>query len=186
MSIRSVHSVRAVVPSVRYSTSHEEPAAAISLSVRLRQRGRHQDGGELGVPIVDEELERGEPVGEIHDQVRACWAVQSPSGCAVIPRMCTRRVAISMTNRTYSRLRKIMSTVKKSRAGGPWAWVRRNSRQDVSMPRGASENRRTVAALMDGQADSTRRGPGGRSEQQRPGPHGAGVADQTQRDRKWC
>jgi hypothetical protein len=29
--------------------------------------------------------------------LRACWAVHAPVGCAVTPRMCTRRVWISIT-----------------------------------------------------------------------------------------
>jgi hypothetical protein len=53
--------------------------------------------------------------------------------------MRTRRVAISMTNSTYIGLRKIVSTVKKSHASRPCAWVRRNFRQELSMPRGAGQ-----------------------------------------------
>jgi hypothetical protein len=30
-------------------------------------------------------------------RLRACWVSQAPVGCAVTPRMCTRRVACSMT-----------------------------------------------------------------------------------------
>jgi hypothetical protein len=35
--------------------------------------------------------------------LRACWVTQAAVGWALTPRMCTRRVAISMTNSTYSR-----------------------------------------------------------------------------------
>ena len=45
-------------------------------------------------------------------RLRACRAVHAPSGLAVTPRMCTRRVATSMANSTYRRLRKIASTVE--------------------------------------------------------------------------
>ena len=88
------------------------------------------------------------------NRLRACWAVQAPSGWAVTPRICTCRVATSMTNRTYRRLRKIVSTWKKSQASRPSAWVRRNARQEVSTSRGAGLGRRarrirrTVASLM--------------------------------------
>jgi Bacterial regulatory proteins, luxR family len=59
-----------------------------------------------------------------------------------------------MTNSTYTRLRKIVSTWKKSQASRPSAWARRNARQEVSTFRGAGlcrrarRIRRTVAALM--------------------------------------
>jgi hypothetical protein len=33
-------------------------------------------------------------------RLRACWAVHAPVGLAVTPRMCTRRVLISITNKT--------------------------------------------------------------------------------------
>ena len=59
-----------------------------------------------------------------------------------------------MTNSTYKRLRKIVSTQKKSQASSPCAWVRRNARQEVSVCGGAGPRlrariiRRTVDALM--------------------------------------
>jgi hypothetical protein len=43
-------------------------------------------------------------------------ATHSPTGCAITPSTWTRRVAISIANRTYSRCRKTVSTVKKSTA----------------------------------------------------------------------
>ena len=67
--------------------------------------------------------------------------------------MCTCRVAASMTNSTYSRFRKIVSTWKKSQASSPCAGVRRKARHDVPAFRGAGLNRRarrirrTVASL---------------------------------------
>jgi hypothetical protein len=54
-------------------------------------------------------------------RLRACWAVHVPSGWAVTPRTWTRRVLTSMTNSTYRRLRKIVSTWKKSQARRPSA-----------------------------------------------------------------
>jgi len=54
-------------------------------------------------------------------RLRACWAVHPPSGWAVTPRTCTCRVFTSMTNSTYRRLRKIVSTWKRSQASRPSA-----------------------------------------------------------------
>ena len=51
----------------------------------------------FGVAVADEEPEASSGVVEIHDQLRACWVSQAPLGWAVTPRMCTRRVACSMT-----------------------------------------------------------------------------------------
>ena len=52
-------------------------------------------------------------------RLRACWAVQAPSGYWVTPRMCTRWVAIFRTNSTYNRLRKIVSMVRSHTPAGP-------------------------------------------------------------------
>jgi hypothetical protein len=55
-------------------------------------------GGELGVSIPDEELGRTGSLGE--GALRACWTTHSPTGVAVMPLRCTRRVSISIKNRT--------------------------------------------------------------------------------------
>jgi hypothetical protein len=47
-------------------------------------------------------------------RLRACWAVHAPVGWAVAPRMCTRRVWISITKKTYRRLRNTVPACKKS------------------------------------------------------------------------
>jgi hypothetical protein len=39
-------------------------------------------------------------LAEVHKQVAACWAVHSPVGCSVTPRMRTRLVACFITART--------------------------------------------------------------------------------------
>lgn len=49
-------------------------------------------------------------------RLRAAWVVQAPVGWAVTPRTCTVRVRTSMTNRTYSRRRLMVSMWKKSTA----------------------------------------------------------------------
>src|SRR5271169_873625 len=46
-----------------------------------------------------------------------------------MPRMCTRRVWISITNKTYRRLRNTVSACRKSHARIPDAWEARNCRQ---------------------------------------------------------
>src|ERR1019366_2639926 len=64
---------------------------------------------------------RKEPIRSPRSMIRlrACCAVHTPSGWAVTPRTRTRRVLTSMTNSTYRRLRKIVSTWKKSQANRP-------------------------------------------------------------------
>ena len=70
--------------------------------------------------------------------------------------MAAGKVATSITNRTYTRLKEIVSTWKKSQASSPCAWVRRNARQDVSTFRRtgscrlARKIRRTVAEAVQG------------------------------------
>ena len=59
-------------------------------------------------------------------RLRACWAVHAPVGCSVTPRMCTRRVSISITKKTYRRLRNTVSACRKSHDRTPDAWEVRN------------------------------------------------------------
>jgi hypothetical protein len=54
-------------------------------------------------------------------RLRACRATQRPVGWSVTPARCTRRLLSSMTNSTYTRRSKIVSTVKKSQATIPAA-----------------------------------------------------------------
>jgi len=80
-------------------------------------------------------------------RLRACCVTHSPTGCEVAPSTWTRRVATSITNSTYSRCNKTVSTVKKSTANTPVAWARKNCRQ-VSADRagaGATPARRRIA-----------------------------------------
>ena len=60
------------------------------------------------VAVADQEVEVASAFGEVHEQAAACWAVHAPVGSAVTPRMCTRRVLISITKNTYRRLRNTM------------------------------------------------------------------------------
>src|SRR5579871_1419931 len=52
-------------------------------------------GGELAVPVADEEFEPSSSLTEIYQQMRACCVVQAGAGCAVTPRICTAWVWIS-------------------------------------------------------------------------------------------
>ncbi len=87
-------------------------------------------------------------------RLRACWAARGPVGCAVTPRMCTRRVWISITKNTYRRLRNTVSACRKSHARIPAAWEVRNCRQAGDARRGAGVSpaaariRRMVPAAM--------------------------------------
>src|SRR5689334_2178785 len=62
-------------------------------------------------------------------RLRACWAVHSPVGCRVTPRMRMRLVACSMTARTWAWVPSSRSAVKKSHARIASAWDRRNCDQ---------------------------------------------------------
>jgi hypothetical protein len=52
----------------------------------------------------------------VMSRLRACCTTQAPSGWAVTPARCTRRLSSSMKNSTYSRRSQTVSTVKKSQA----------------------------------------------------------------------
>ncbi len=79
---------------------------------------RVEDAREVGVTVPDQET--GGPVRSPRSmsRLRACWAVHPPSGWALTPRTCTRRVLTSMTNSADRRLRKIVPAWKKSQAIG--------------------------------------------------------------------
>src|SRR5262245_7618790 len=64
-------------------------------------------------------------------------AVHEPVGWAVTPRMCTARVWIPSTNKTYRRWSSTVSTCRKSQARIPDAWAARNCRQGGDARRGA-------------------------------------------------
>jgi hypothetical protein len=54
---------------------------------------------ELGIPIADEEAERGGLVAQVYQQGAGGLGVQAVVGCVVTPRRWTRRVRTSLTNR---------------------------------------------------------------------------------------
>src|SRR5690242_14362458 len=47
-------------------------------------------------------------------RLRACWVAHAAVGCAMTPKTCTRRLAISITTSTYSRCSVTVSIWKKS------------------------------------------------------------------------
>jgi hypothetical protein len=66
-------------------------------------QGRVEGCGELPGPVADEEPEVGGVIAEVHQGLRICCVLHSPSGCAVTPRMRTQRLPTSITNKQYSR-----------------------------------------------------------------------------------
>jgi hypothetical protein len=59
-----------------------------------------EGGGELGVPVADQERNALIRSPRSISRVRAAWVVQVAVGWAVTPSRCTRRVRTSITNRT--------------------------------------------------------------------------------------
>jgi hypothetical protein len=61
---------------------------------------RVERGGELRVTVRTRNRNELARSSRSTIRLRACCVVQSPVGCAVTPRMCTRRVTTSITTRT--------------------------------------------------------------------------------------
>ena len=128
---RDQHAVRALGP------SGPDPALCVTVPPALRT-SLHDPYTLSGEDLIERGREPGVAVrmrnrnwlirlASVTTRLRpAGWSrrrpgARLPRGCApaVTPRMHTRRVAISITNSTYNRLRKIVSTVKKSHASSP-------------------------------------------------------------------
>ena len=90
-----------------------------------------EGAAELRVSIVDQEAGRRGSVGERPRQLARLLRDPGVVGCWVQPATCTLRLPTSMKNRTYSRVAKTVSTVKKSHASMLAAWARMNSRQET-------------------------------------------------------
>lgn len=90
---------------------------------------------------------------------RAAWVVQAPVGVAVFPARCTRRVPISMKNRTWRRWRVAVSTEQKSVAITARAWVRMNCAHvgPVRLGVGSSPASRRIFHTLEGATVSPRR-----------------------------
>jgi len=114
-SIRS-SSARPTVPPHRLARrSLAVPALASAGSGCLGGEDRSEGVGEGGVPVAHQELNCSMRSARSMRRVRACWATGSPVGLAVTPRMWTRRVETSSTNRTYRRLSKMVSAGRSRR-----------------------------------------------------------------------
>jgi hypothetical protein len=120
------------------ATNRADPA----LGVRVRVRRAKRCADDLDALALEDLVEgAAEPRSWIRNRIglgrsasdqaswRACRVVQRPSGLALQPARCTRRVLSSMKKSTYSRPSQSVSTVKKSHAMIDPAWARRNSRQ---------------------------------------------------------
>ena len=66
----------------------------------LGREHRIEGPRELGVPVLIRNRNAAARSPRSITTLRACWVVHAAVGWAVTPRMCTRRVAISMTNST--------------------------------------------------------------------------------------
>jgi hypothetical protein len=75
--------------------------------------------GELGVRSRIRNLNPPACSSRTATRLRVCWATHHPVGWAVTPARWTRRLPSSMTNSTYTRRRKTVSTVKKAARQDP-------------------------------------------------------------------
>jgi hypothetical protein len=118
ISIRS-SSARRTVPIDRSATAfaRDAPHGRSPAPDAFRSEDHIQRNGEPRIPVVEQELELLDAVGQIMSRLRACWPTHVPVGFAVTPRMCTRRAASSITNSTYRRLSSTVSTWNKSAPG---------------------------------------------------------------------
>src|SRR6266700_6237757 len=118
------------------------PSAAKTSSkarVNLLSRSRTRNRGALVPAFVSP--------SRLIESSRARWATHSPFGWSVTPARRTRRVCSSIKNKTYSVLRRTVSTVKKSTATMPEACARRNARQ-VTDPAEAPAGAHCAAAPL--------------------------------------
>jgi hypothetical protein len=138
-----------------------DPAVGVGVGVGPLQRRdqylgavRTEDvvegAGELRIPIANKEPHSSAPFAQYEAQVAGLLGNPSPSGWAVTPATCTRRVPSSMKHSTYSRRSHTVSTVKKSQATIPAACWRRNARQVGVVGRGAGSSpcRRSIVRIV--------------------------------------
>jgi hypothetical protein len=96
-------------------------------------------------------------VVEGHEQVAGLLGRHSPDGCAVTPSTCTRRVATSITNSTYRRLRNTVSTVKQVHRQHTLGLRPENSRHETAVRCGAASTPARCRMLHTVLARSCRR-----------------------------
>ena len=95
-----------------------------------------EGSGEFGVAVSDERQNPRPASSRSMVRLRACWVSHVPVGLAVTPRMCTRRVACSMTKKAYSRCRPMVWRWNRSQARIACACARRNSAHEGPARRG--------------------------------------------------
>src|SRR5258707_652482 len=93
-----------------------------------RPKDRVERGRVPAVAVADQVLHRGAGVLEIHAQVAGQLCAPGCGGMGAA-RMRTRRVACSMTAKTYSRAPVRVRVSKKSAARMACAWLRRKAAQ---------------------------------------------------------
>jgi len=69
MSIRSVHSARALRIHSRIAIRARRPRRGLDRLHALAGEDRVEDTGELGVAVPDQEAEGADPVAQVHEQV---------------------------------------------------------------------------------------------------------------------
>jgi hypothetical protein len=116
---------RSIAPRLR---SRVAPARAFASPDAFSSQDHIERGGEPRIPVVYQELELLDAVARSIERVAGLLAHSRPGRVAVIPRMCTRRVASSITNSTYRRWSRAVSRWKQSTARMPSACVDRNCR----------------------------------------------------------
>src|SRR6516164_9040590 len=94
-------------------------------------------GREVRATVADHEFDAPCLVAEVRDQVAGLLAGPVPAGCSVTPRMRMRRVARSITVKTWAWVPSGRSTLKKSQARIAPACERRNCAQAGPVLRGA-------------------------------------------------
>jgi hypothetical protein len=101
------------------------------------------------------------------DRFLPCWASQAESGFLVAPAMWTRLVWSSITKNTYRVLSQMDSTVNKSVARIPCAWIA----EELPPGRLRPPPSRTEPASAQERADRRRRDPDPELDQLAPNPH---------------
>ena len=99
---------------------------------------RVECSGEVRAAVADHELDPMCLLAEVHQQVSGLLGRSTIRwGCKVTPRILMRRLACSITARTYAWVPSRRSAVKKSHATISSAWERRNSDHAGPRRRGA-------------------------------------------------
>ena len=126
ISIRSRHSRRAL-PTQRSAIAFARGARTGVLMIRMPAAASTVSNAAAKALIPDQKLHAVGRSLESISRLRACLAIHSPVGWAVIPARRTRRMSCSMKNSAYRRRRDKVSTWRKSVARIVFAWACRNA-----------------------------------------------------------